>query len=157
MSKLILTNISTYKDIAIDAFESMQTVIESAHKPKNDGTQGWIIQFDSNQTSFKLAMIVIVFAGMWLEALLHLLIVRDHGENKFREFDFKPYEEKLKLLGITNQSVLEDAGRFRKARKELVHEKAYSDSSETKMAQNEAHNAHQLLLTIESELVGHNN
>lgn len=153
MSELILTNISAYKAIAIDAFESMKTLIKSGRKPKDDGTQGWILQFDPSQMSFKQAMIVIVFTGMWLEALLHLLIVRDHNEDKFREFDFKSYEEKLKLLGITDQSILDATSRFRKVRKELVHEKAYFDTGEAKVAQDEAHNAHQLLLTIELALL----
>lgn len=152
MNELILTNVFTYKAIAVDAFESMQEHMESCRRTKDDGSQGWILQFDPSQKSFKQAMIVIVFTGMWLEALLHLLIVRSHGEAKFRELDFKSYEEKLKLLGVFEESVLEAATRFRKARKELVHEKAHFDTSETKIAQDEAHNAYQMLLAIESAL-----
>jgi hypothetical protein len=97
-------------------------------------------------------MIAIVFTGIWLEALLHLLIVRDHGEEKFREFDRKPYEEKLRLIGIDNISILEVAARFRIARNELVHEKAHFDTGETKTAQDEAGNAYHLLLAIETAL-----
>ena len=40
--------------------------------------------YDPGQTSFKQSMISIVFTGIWLEALMHLLIVRRYGENKFK-------------------------------------------------------------------------
>lgn len=154
MAEPIFTNVSIYREIAIEAFKAMQELVESGRRPKEDGSSGWILQFDPNQKSFKQAMVVIVFAGMWLEALLHLLIVRNHGEAKFREFDFKPYEEKLRLIGIDDNSILEAVARFRIARKELVHEKALFDARETKTAQDEAHNAYQLLLTIDTALHG---
>ncbi|OYY73561.1 MAG: hypothetical protein B7Y40_08935 [Gammaproteobacteria bacterium 28-57-27] len=153
MNSPIFTNVATYKEIAADAFESMRGLIDSGRKPKDDGS-GWILQFDPKQQSFRQAMIVIVFVGMWLDALLHLLIVRDHSGQKFRELDFKSYEEKLQLLGVSDQAILESAARYRKARKELVHEKAHFDSGELKSAQDEADNAYQLLLAIDSALVG---
>lgn len=153
MNRLIFTNVTIYKTIAADAFESMRELIDSGRKPKDDGS-GWILQLDPQQRSFRQAMIVIVFVGMWLEAFLHLLIVHRHSEQRFREFDRKSYEEKLQLLGISDQAVLESAARFRKARKELVHEKAHFDSGELKFAQDEAENAYQLLLTVDSLLVG---
>lgn len=152
MAELIYTNVSTYRAIAIEAFEAMQELVESGRQPKGDGSPGWILQFDPNQKSFKQAMIVIVFTGMWLEALLHLLIVRDHGEAKFREVDYKSYEEKLRLVGIDDNSILEAAARFRIARKELVHEKAHFNAGETQTAQDEARNAYQLMLAIDTAL-----
>ncbi len=154
MAELIYTNVSTYRAIAIEAFEAMQELVESGRRPKEDGSPGWILQFDPNQRSFKQAMVVIVFTGMWLEALLHLLIVRDHGEAKFREVDYKSYEEKLRLVGIDDNSILEAAKRFKTARKALVHEKAHFDTGATKTAQDEARNAYQLLLTINTVLHG---
>jgi hypothetical protein len=152
MAEHIFTNVSTYRAIAIEAFEAMQELGEPGRRTKADGSPGWILQFDPKQKSFKQAMVAIVFAGMWLEALLHLLIVRDHGEEKFREFDFKPYEEKLRLIGIDDNAILEAAARFRVARKELVHEKAHFDAGETKTAQDEARNAYQLLVAIDTAL-----
>ena len=154
MAELIYTNVSTYRAIAIEAFEAMRNLVESGRRPKEDGASGWILQFDPNQRSFKQAMVVIVFTGMWLEALLHLLIVRDHGEAKFREVDYKSYEEKLRLVGIDDNSILEAAKRFKTARKALVHEKAHFDTGETQTAQDEARNAYQLLLTINTVLHG---
>jgi len=152
MAELVITNVSTYRAIALEAFEAMQQLVESGRRRKEDGSPGWILEFDPNQKSFKQAMVAIVFTGMWLEALLHLLIIRNYGEEKFREFDHKSYEKKLQLIGINDSSILKAVGRFRIVRKELVHEKAHFDTRETKTAQDEALNAYQLLLTIETAL-----
>jgi len=79
---------------------------------------------------------------------VHLPIVRKYGEIKFKEYDFKSYEEKLQLLGCSEQELLERVSRFRKTRKSLVHEKAHFDDGEIKRAQDEAENAHAMLVTI---------
>ncbi len=150
MDEFVITNVSTYKAIAIDAHKAMCELVNAGRRPKDDGSPGWILTFDREQRSFKQAMITIVFTGMWLEALFHLLIVRDHGKDKFNEFDFKPYGAKLQLLGCSDQQVRTAADNFQKCRKELVHEKAHFDSGEIKMAQDEAEKAYQLLLAIES-------
>ena len=105
--------------------------------------------YDPGQTSFKQSMISIVFTGIWLEALMHLLIVRRYGENKFKEYDRKKtYEEKLELLGCIDQELLARVSRFHKTRKSLVHEKAHFDNNEIMMAQDEAENAHEILVGI---------
>lgn len=150
MNQFVLSNVATYKAIALDAHKEMHEQINSGRRLKDDGSPGWIITFDAERRSFKKAMIAIVFTGMWLEALLHLLIVRDHGIEKFKEFDFKSYADKMRLLGCSDQSFLDAAEKFRQCRKELVHEKAYFDTSEIKTAQDEADNAHQLLLAVDS-------
>lgn len=46
------------------------------------------------------------------------------GEDWEKKFDRKPYEEKLKALGITDEEILASAKRLREVRKDLVHEKA---------------------------------
>jgi hypothetical protein len=146
------SNISVYKSIAEDSFQKMKELIESNRSPKSDGSEGWIIQYDPSQNSFKQAMITLVFTGMWLESLLHQKIIHMFGEEKFKEYDRKSYEEKLKLVGINDSSVIERAERFRKCRKDLVHEKAHFDNGEIKIAQKEAENARQLLLSISEAL-----
>ncbi len=150
MNQFALSNVATYKAIALDAHKEMHERINSGRRLKDDGSPGWIITFDAERRSFKKAMIAIVFTGMWLEALLHLLIVRDHGIEKFKEFDFKSYADKMRLLGCSDQRFLDAAEKFRQCRKELVHEKAHFDTSEIKTAQDEADNAHQLLLAVDS-------
>jgi hypothetical protein len=150
MSQLVITNVSTYMAIATGAHAEMLELLNAGRRPKDDGSPGWIITFDPDQKSFKQALIAIVFTGLWLEALLHLLIIRDHGVDTFKKYDRKPYAEKLRLLGCSDNAVLDSAERFQNCRKELVHEKAYLDSGQIKTAQDEADNAHQLLVSVNS-------
>ncbi len=146
------SNISVYKSIAEDSFLKMKEHTDSDRSPKSDDSEGWVIKYDLSQNSFKQAMISLVFTGMWLESLLHQKIIQMFGEEKFKKYDFKPYEEKLKLVGINDSSIIECAERFRKCRKELVHEKSHFDNGKIKMAEKEAENARQLLLNISEAL-----
>jgi hypothetical protein len=149
MDNLVFTNIAIYKAIADEAHKEMVQLMEAGRRPKPDGSAGWIFTHDPNHTSFKQSLISIVFTGMWLEALLHLLIVKKYGEDTFRKYDRrKPYEGKLRLLGCRDKKLLDRVERFRKTRKYLVHEKAHFDDGEIKMAQDEAENAHELLVEI---------
>jgi len=134
MDGIVITNISIYKAIAEEAYQNMVELMDAGRRLKPDGSTGWIITFDPKQTSFKQSMISIVFTGIWLEALMHLLIVRKFGKSKFKEYDFKSYEDKLQLLGCSDQELLERVSRFRKTRKSLVHEKAHFDDGEIKRA-----------------------
>ena len=93
MKQFVITNVSIYKAIAIGAHAAMHELTNGGRRPKDDGSLGWIVTFDPEQKSFTQAMIAIVFAGMWLEAFLHLRIVRDHGLMKFKEYDFKSYDD----------------------------------------------------------------
>lgn len=148
MSHFLYTNVEIYKTIADEAYRKMVQSIETGRRPKPDGSAGWIITYDPEHTSFKQAMISLVFTGIWLEAMLHLLIIRAYGKEKFKEYDFKSYEEKLKLVGCTDEGLMNSVSRFREARKALVHEKAHFDDGEIRWAQKEAENAHGLLTVI---------
>lgn len=148
MNHFVHTNVEVYGAIAVEAYQKMVQSIEAGRRPKPDGSVGWIVKIDPAQTSFKQAMICLVFTGMWLEAMMHLLIVKEHGENRYKEYDFKSYEEKLTLLGCTDKELLTSVSRFRKGRKTLVHEKAHFDDVEIRWAQKEAENAHGLLTAI---------
>lgn len=148
MNSSVVTNIAVYKAIADEAYEEMVRSIATMRRPKPDGSPGWIITYDPKQTSFKQSMISIVFAGMWLEAFTHLLIVKNFGKEKFKEYDRKSYEEKIRLLGCTEMKLLDRVAQFRTTRKSVVHEKAHLDDGEIKKAQNEAENAHEMLVAI---------
>lgn len=150
MDRIIITNIDIFKAIADEAHQKMSHFIKAGRRPKADGSTGWIITYDPDRNSFKQAMISIVFSAMWLESLLHLLIVKHLGEKKFKECDRKKinYEKKLELLGCTDQDILDRVARFRKTRNSLVHEKAHFDSGEIITAQDEANNAHEMLIAI---------
>ena len=148
MDRLVITNIAIYKAIADEAHQAMVQLMEAGRRPKPDGSGGWIKTYDPNQTSFKQSMVSIVFTGMWLEALMHLLIVKKYGKDRFKEYDRKTYEEKLQLLDYMDEKLLHRVSRFRDSRKSLVHEKAHFDEGEIKKAQDEAENAHEMLVAI---------
>ena len=130
----------------------MTSLIEAGRKPKGDGTDGYIIEYDPNSNSFKQSMIVVVFTGMWLEAILHQEIFSKHGADVFKKYDFKPYRDKLILLGITDTQLLENVDSFKSTRKKLVHEKALFDIGEIKVAQKEAELAYKIMIEISHAL-----
>jgi len=147
-----VSNALIYKLISEEAYGKMVEASKKGRRPKYDGTEGFILTFDPSHTSFKQSMIVVVFTGMWLEAVLHQLIVSNHGEKTFKKYDFKPYRDKLILLGVTDEALLNDVVDFKATRKEIVHEKAYFDSGEIRIAQTEAELAHSIMERISSEL-----
>lgn len=145
----LFTNINIYREIAEDACEAMWELDKVGRTPKNDGSGGYVLNYDPDRRSFKNAMVVIVFTGMWLEALLHQIIVDIHGEDKFNKVDRSfNYERKLELIGVTDSTLLGKVKRFRESRKELVHEKAHFDAGVIKVAQEEATLASEVMREI---------
>lgn len=149
-----VSNALIYKQISDEAYVKMVECLKEGRKPKGDGSDGLILTFDPSHKSFKQSMIVVVFTGMWLEAVLHQLIVSKHGEKTFKQYDFKSYREKLTLLGVCDAMLLNDVEDFKSTRKKLVHEKAYFNSGEIKTAQDEAELAHRIMERISSEFGG---
>lgn len=145
---VVFSNVSIYKEIVEEAYSKMCLLSDEGKTPKDDGSSGHIIKYDPTHSSFKHSMIVVVFTGMWLEAMLHQLIVSRHGEEKFKKYDFKPYREKLALLGVSDSEILDKVDLFKASRKELVHEKAFFDSGEIKVVQKEAELAHQVMASV---------
>lgn len=89
MNQFVITNVFIYKAIAIGAHLEMHELINAGRRPKVDGSPGWIITYDPEHRSFKQAMISIVFTGMWLEAFLHLRIVRGSRTAKVQGIRFQ--------------------------------------------------------------------
>jgi hypothetical protein len=150
--EIVTTNFKIYKAIADEAHEKMVHLMEMGRRPNPEGSGRWTITRDPNMTSFKHAIISIVFTGVWLDACLHLLLVRKCGKSEFEKMKLdkpgKTYEIKLKLLGCTDEKMIADVERFREMRNSLVHEKAYFDREIT-IAQNEASVAQEMLIRIE--------
>src|SRR5208283_2492385 len=69
--------------------------------------------------------IVIVFSGVFLDAVLHLLIAGRKGTDAAKKMNDKVYEVKLKYLGCNDASLLAECKRYADSRREIVHEKAY--------------------------------
>ena len=151
----VFTNVHIFGAIADAAYERMSENMAKNVRAMPDGSPGTIKVFDPEQNSFKDAMISIVFSCIWLEALLHLLIVRQFGRKGFKKIDKLPYEEKLSRLGCSDDQLLEWTGQLRRSRRQLVHEKAHSEytdegmfEGEVKTAQEEAENARRVMVGV---------
>ena len=137
-SNFVSTNVHVFYKIAKESYATMNEFTNRHRKPKPTGEPGYIITLDPGRKSFKHALIAIVFCGMFLESILHLLIVEQKGLDTFNEYDRKIYEDKLRLLGCDDQPILVLCKQFREARKEIVHEKAYINADSLRIAQKEA-------------------
>ena len=143
------TNLRVFYQIAREAHVAMGGENLTADGKANlDDQQGRIVKYDPGQKSFKNALVTIVFCGVFLEALLHLLIVKRKGIEVFRKYDHSTYEVKLKQLGCSDKSILDGCKHYREARKEVVHEKAHIDSDKIRIAQKEASTAMELIEKI---------
>ncbi len=138
----MLSNVTVYLAIADTALAEAQRLDAEGRRPKPNGEPGFIITFDPDQQSFKQSLIALVFAGVYLEALMYLVGIQRLGKREYLKIDRKKYEEKLLALGICDQELLSAGKRFREARNDLVHEKAVAiqeiNASELKKAQHEA-------------------
>lgn len=134
----IYTNVRIFYVIAKESLEKMRSYTNRYSKPMLNGGQGIIHRLDPKRRAFKHALIAIVFSGICLEALLHLVIGARLGTKECAKIDGKAYEDKLKRLGCVDQKIFDGCARYRRCRREIVHEKAYLDKAETKTAQDEA-------------------
>lgn len=132
------TNAGVYFAIAQEAFAKMKAEDTKNIRPKPNGEPGSIIILDSDRNSFKNALISLVFCGVYLEAMLHILLAKRVGLARYERIDRKPYEEKLKELGCSDSSLISDVKKYRLARKEVVHEKSLMNHDSLLVAQQEA-------------------
>jgi len=120
----IITNIDIYWSIAEEAHATMRADLAESMIPKPNGEPGHIIRWDPKHRSFKNAMITMVFAGMYLDALLYISLQKRLGRANALKVDRLPHEERLERLGVTDSALLNRVKEFREIRKDLVHEKA---------------------------------
>lgn len=151
MTELILSNVNVYAAIAEEAFVEMEKRLKEGRKPRSDG-KGRTISFDPSQKSFKNALIYITFSALWLEATLHLRISDKYGKRRSKEVDRKSYEEKLAVLGISDEELSLSLAAFRDVRREIVHEKAFFFQGKFRTAQNEAQKVRRLMQRIQKVL-----
>jgi hypothetical protein len=119
----MLSNANVYLAIAEDALAESKRLDEAARIPKRDGQPGFTLTYDPGQTSFKQSLIAIVFAVVYLEAVLYMVGVHQLGKDEYMKLKWKN-GEKLRALGITDAETLATCQRIREARNDLVHEKA---------------------------------
>lgn len=75
----MISNADVYLTIAEEALAKSKQLDEIARIPKPDGHPGFVITYDPKRTSFKQSLIAIVFAGVYLEALLYIVGVERLG------------------------------------------------------------------------------
>ena len=136
-----VSNHRVYFEIAQEALAKSESLSRRQRKKSPGGST--LIIHDPRQRSFKQALIAIAFAGIYLEAVLHLEGSRRLGIKAYEKIDKSRYEDKLKVLGFNTADLLADCKRFRESRRALEHEKAFHPRSrrETKIAQVEAAHA----------------
>jgi hypothetical protein len=149
----ISSNWYTYLEIIEEHYAFMITDMKKRIRENPNYPGGLIKEIDFEQKSFKSAMISIVFTGILLESLLHMLIVQKRGiENYNKKVDHLEYEEKLKLLGCDDDKILVLCHDYRESRKEIVHEKAYIQGNSFKTAQDEAKRAVEMIYRVSKYL-----
>jgi hypothetical protein len=120
----MFSNLKTYLTIAEDALAEAERLDAASRKPMPNGKPGFIMTFDPDRRSFKQSLIALVFAGVYLEALMYIVGTQRLGKDAYMKLDRKKYEEKLVGLGISDPELLSSCKRFRESRNDLVHEKA---------------------------------
>src|SRR6516165_7253703 len=118
----MITNIDVYFAIAEESQAEAERLENLARRPNPDG--GFIITYDPERKSFKNSLIAITFAGIYLESLLYIVGVKKFGRDEYdKKYDRKKsYEDKLRLFGVTDETLLAEAKHFREMRRDLVHE-----------------------------------
>ena len=121
----MITNLDIYLAIAEEALAESERLEGLARAPKPDDAPGFIVKYDPERKSFKNSLVAIAFAGMYLEALFYILGVGKFGVAEYnKKHDRKSYIVKMKLLGLSEQTIVAEGERFAGVRNALVHEKA---------------------------------
>jgi hypothetical protein len=152
MGDRVMTNVRVYREVVEESYAAMRETMSRQCRPKPNGEPGCIKIYDPKHTSVKQAMICIVFAGMWLEAELHILLGWRCGKDVANDADRKSWEEKLRILGVVDEELLKKVGEFRRSRKDLVHEKAFFSQDFVSTAQDNAELAYHVVRLVEAVL-----
>jgi hypothetical protein len=126
---LLGSNLQVYYEIAKKAQSKSEKLDKRYTKPIPGQPGRFVHGYDPGRGSFKNALIAIVFSGVFADALIavaalqepELLAKQKTSFNKF--FNKMNYEEKLKVLGVTDKILLENCKEFRDSRNDVVHDK----------------------------------
>jgi hypothetical protein len=129
----VISNLDVYLAIATEALTRSQELDAEQTRPMPDGMPGQIITWDPTRSSFKHSLIAIVFAGVYLDALLYIAnrnLQRASDARKVSKAGRQSrkgrgrYEVGLAKLGITDPELVEGCKRLNEARDGIVHERA---------------------------------
>lgn len=152
----IITNLGTYLEIAEESLAKSRRIEGAQTRPMLDGSPGKIFTWDPARASFKHSLIAIVFAGIYLEALVSVTIkrrrlngpnpsVKPGNRGKRRDRDKGRYEADLAKLDIADDETIEGCRRLEDARDTVVHEQPMivrdGETGKIHIAQREAEHA----------------
>lgn len=128
MENYLHTNSALFESVVEDSYNLMLELIESGRTPKECG--GYILKYDPNHQSMKEAFKVLIFVGATIEAIWHQKAVELKSKSFAEKIDRKnnSVPKKLEALGIDDQELLEKVKEYYSSRREIVHEKAHSNS-----------------------------
>lgn len=150
----MITNLEIYLAIAEEAHSDMRAAMAKGITPKPNGEPGFVMRSEPDRRSFKQAMIAIAFAGMYLEALIYIVLQNRFGRTNALKLDRLPYEDRLKELGITDDDLHNRVKVFRDARKDLVHEKAVAVADIGNQVRHVAQDAADNAMSLVHDLTG---
>lgn len=152
----MISNKGIFLSVAREAHQQMKRLLEEGRTPKPDGSPGYIIKLDPEHRAFKQALIVVMFSGVYFEALTYY-VARQVSKSKADKVGNASYREKLVALGISDEELLHSAEAFRADRNDLVHEKAIPVSdinwAKARFAESCADKAIEFVASVERLLV----
>jgi hypothetical protein len=128
----VISNLNTYLAIATDALTKAQELEAAQTRPMPDGHAGKIMMWDPSRASFKHSLIAIVFAGVYLDALLYIADRKQPGQKsgakaaklRRKERGSNRYLVGLAKIGITDPEIVAACQRLNEVRDGIVHERA---------------------------------
>ena len=148
----MITNVRIYRQIALESEVISAEEVRTRRRPIPGQPGRSELIPDPDRRGFKHAMIAIVFAGMYIEAALHLVALERLPEDELKRTDHLRLEKRVEALGVSDPNLLVACKEYREARRSLVHEKAGSlpDSQQMRVAQDEARAAVELVHRIDA-------
>ena len=151
----IVSNFIVYRQIAVESLARAQEDLARHTRPRDDGAEGQVKTFDPTFGSFKSAMVAIVFAGIYMEAILWIYGTNRLGVAAYEVIDRRVLEKRAEALGLTDPTLIEGLRAYREVRRDLVHEKALPVSqyrSPIRVAQREAQKVVDLMELLDRRL-----
>ena len=117
-----LSNAAVFLAIAENALAESERLLAANRRP--NGAGGYVVKLDPGQRSFKQALVALVFAGIYFEALAYAVARMRFSKERALEIDREPYPKRAALLGVEDEALHESLRQLQADRKGVVHEKA---------------------------------
>jgi hypothetical protein len=138
-----ISNIGHFKIIVQSTFSKWEELSKASVKANPHNPKGYVIVMPLKLERFRQGLVCIVFCGVYLEALFVIIGRKKFGVKYDKYYDKLIYEAKLTLFGCSDTKIISKCEQFRKARNDIIHEKALdiNDIAECKDIDKEVNNA----------------